>query len=125
MSDFFTLYSDLLKYNPNHDERGRFTSGGGSGGGKSSSKIVDYMSRHILAALDQPDRKKYKGFFDALFPTLNGRQWKAKDVIAVARAVTGRKTTNKKLAIEAIRRESFRRLREKQLLEVARTARPW
>jgi hypothetical protein len=38
-SDIFTTYSDLLKGrgNPNHDERGRFSSGPG-GGGASTSK---------------------------------------------------------------------------------------
>ena len=60
MIDLFTPYSDLLKYSPNHDERGRFSSGGGSGtlmavargkkprspGGKgSSAKLNDLASR--------------------------------------------------------------------------------
>lgn len=123
--DIFVKYSDILKGkgNPYHDERGRFASGPSSGAG--GNKLVNSMSRRILASMERPDRKKYKDFFDAIYPTLNGKQWKAKDVIEVARRVTGRKVASKKLAIEAIKRESFRRLREKDLLDVARTARPW
>lgn len=106
IEDMFDLSESRFdKYNPYHDERGRFTTGPSSGGGRSTrtkGKLVDYMSRHILAALREPDRKKYVGFFDAVYPALRSKQWPARDVIEVARRVTGEKTKTKKAAIAAI-----------------------
>lgn len=49
--DLFTPYSSFLKYNPNHDERGRFTSGPSSGSAKTKTK-KDTASRSVSDAIN-------------------------------------------------------------------------
>lgn len=49
----FTIYSDILKANPNHDERGRFSSGPGGGASKltqlqrKAKRALEQVARHV------------------------------------------------------------------------------
>lgn len=115
MSDLFTPYSDVLKYNPNHDKKGRFSSGSGG-----STGHIDLMTNNIHAALKNLGRKNG---FESLYESLGGKKWKAKDVIEVAWRVARVRTKSKKAAIAAIGQEHLRLLHQRAKGEAASRAR--